>query len=116
MKTTALQRNIHVSSQKANLVCDLIRGKSIVKALVILDHTPNKSARIIKKLLNSAIANATNNHAMSANNLYIYQITANEGSIMKRMIAVTGTNNLFLFFICRSPMLTDFLFRGQVPQ
>ena len=85
MKTTALQRNIHVSSQKANLVCDLIRGKSIVKALVILDHTPNKSARIIKKLLNSAIANATNNHAMSANNLYIYQITANEGSIMKRM-------------------------------
>ena len=86
MKTTATQNAIHVSSQKANLVCDLVRYQPVVKALVILDNTPNKSAKIIKKLLNSAIANATNNHAMNAANLFIYEITANQGRTIKRMI------------------------------
>ena len=86
MKTTVTQSAIHVSSQKANLVCDLVRNQPVMKALVILDNTPNKTARIIKKILNSAIANATNNHAMNASNLYIYEITANQGKTLKRMI------------------------------
>ena len=86
MKTTATQNNIHVSSQKANLVCDLVRGLPVTKALVILDNTPAKSAKFIKKLLNQAIANATNNHSMNAANLYIYAITANQGKTLKRML------------------------------
>lgn len=86
MKTTAIQKGIHLSSSKANLACDLVRGMSVTKALVILDNTPTKAARYIKKLLNQAIANATNNHAMTANALYIYQITANQGRTLKRMI------------------------------
>lgn len=86
MKTTVTQSAIHVSSQKANLVCDLVRNQPVMKALVILDNTPNKTARIIKKILNSAIANATNNHAMNVSNLYIYEITANQGKTLKRMI------------------------------
>ena len=86
MKTTVTQSAIHVSSQKANLVCDLVRNQPVMKALVILDNTSNKTARIIKKILNSAIANATNNHAMNASNLYIYEITANQGKTLKRMI------------------------------
>ncbi len=86
MKTTITQSSIHVSSQKANLVCDLVRNQSATKALVILDNTPNKTAKVIRKTLNSAIANATNNHAMNAANLYIYEITANQGKTLKRMI------------------------------
>lgn len=86
MKTTAMQKGIHLSSQKANLACDLVRGLSVTKASVILDNTPTKAARYIKKLLNQAIANATNNHAMTANALYIYEITANQGRTLKRMI------------------------------
>ncbi len=86
MKTTVSQRGIHLSSQKANLVCDLVRYKSTVEALNILNNTPAKAARFIKKLLTSAIANATNNHAMNASNLYIYAITANQGKTIKRMI------------------------------
>ena len=86
MTTTVKQQAIHISSQKANLVCDLIRYKSCKEAIIILDNTAQKSARYIKKLLQSAMANATNNHAMVANNLYIYQITANQGKTLKRMI------------------------------
>ena len=86
MTPTVKQQAIHISSQKANLVCDLVRYKNVKEATVILDNTPNKAARYIKKLLHSAVANATNNHAMIANNLYIYQITANQGKTLKRMI------------------------------
>lgn len=86
MKTTVTQSAIHISSQKANLVCDLVRNQPAMKALIALDNTSKKAARIIKKILNSAIANATNNHAMSVSNLYIYEITANQGKTLKRMI------------------------------
>lgn len=86
MKTTVSQKGIHLSSQKANLVCDLVRNKKTVEALNILNNTPKKAAYYIKKLLLSAIANATNNHAMVANDLYIYAITANQGKTIKQMI------------------------------
>lgn len=84
MKARAIQKNIHLSPRKAKLVCDLIRNKNVKEALNILAHTPKKAAPIILKLLNSAIANATNNHALSADKLYIYHIVANQGSTLKR--------------------------------
>lgn len=86
MKTTAIVRNVHVSSRKAKLVVDLIRGKKVAEAIRILDTTNKKSARILKKLLNSAIANATNNHSMNGQFLYVYEVFANEGVTMKRIM------------------------------
>lgn len=84
MKATVIQRNIHISSRKAVLVCDLIRNKNVVDALKILNYTNKKIAPIIHKLLNQCIANATNNHAMNAEKLYIYHIVANQGHTLKR--------------------------------
>jgi|LQAB01.1.fsa_nt_gi ribosomal protein L22 len=84
MKAFAIQRNVHISAQKAKLVCDLIRNQPIKQAQVILTTTDKKVSAILLKLLNSAIANATNNHGLEASNLYIYQIYANQGSSVKR--------------------------------
>lgn len=84
MKARAIQRNIHISSRKAALVCDLVRHRKVTEALIILEHTNKKIAAIIYKLLNQAIANATNNHAMNAEKLYIYGIVANQGHTLKR--------------------------------
>lgn len=86
MKTTAIVKNVHVSSRKAKLVVDLIRGKKVTEALRILETTNKKTAIILKKLLNSAIANATNNHSMNGQLLYVYEIFANEGPTMKRVM------------------------------
>ncbi|MDE7433836.1 MAG: 50S ribosomal protein L22 [Mycoplasmoidaceae bacterium] len=96
MKSYAIQRNIRISSSKAKLVCDLIRGKKVKQALVILDNTNKKIAPIIKKLLNSAIANATNNKGFSSvDNLYIYSIVANQGPTMKRALPrAKGSSNM----------------------
>ncbi len=87
MKSTAIIRNVHISSRKAKLVVDLIRGKKVNDAIRILELTNKKSAPILKKLLNSAIANSTNNHSMNAQSLYVYEIFANEGPTMKRVMA-----------------------------
>ena len=109
MKTTVTQSSIHVSSQKANLVCDLIRYQPAMKALVILDNTPNKTAKVVRKLLNSAIANATNNKAMTVANLYIYEITANQGKTLKRMIprAKGSSSSIRKRFVTLKIVLSD---------
>jgi ribosomal protein L22 len=86
MKAYAIQRNVHVSARKANLVCNLIRYKTVAQALIILDNADKKTAPILKKLLNSAVANATNNHQMIGEKLYIYGVTANQGSTIKRSL------------------------------
>ncbi|MDR0985506.1 MAG: 50S ribosomal protein L22 [Mycoplasmataceae bacterium] len=86
MKCRVIQKNVHVSARKANLICNLIRNKSITQALVLLDNVEKKTASIIKKLLNSAIANATNNHQMRGEALYVYFITANQGTTIKRSL------------------------------
>ena len=86
MKTTAIIRNVHVSARKGKLVVDLIRGKKVNEAIRILETTNKKSAPIIKKLLNSAIANAMNNHGMNGSSLYVYEVFANEGPTMKRVM------------------------------
>lgn len=80
----AIQRHIHISSRKAKLVCDLIRNKPVQEALSILENTRKKSAFIIKKILDQAISNAVNNHALNAEKLYVYKIVANQGPTLKR--------------------------------
>ncbi len=84
MKARAIQRYIHSSAQKAKLVVDLIRNKPAVDALNILKNTDKKLAPVVEKLLNQAIANATNNHAMDASKLYVYHIVANQAPTLKR--------------------------------
>lgn len=80
----AIQRQIHLSPRKAKLVCDLIRNKPVQEALSILEHTPKKAATYLKKLLDQAISNAVNNHALKADKLYVYKVVANQGQTLKR--------------------------------
>ena len=74
-----------VSVQKACFVLDAIRGKDVQSALALLTYNPRYASSIIKKLLESAIANAENNNGMNADNLYIAECYANKGPIMKRV-------------------------------
>ena len=74
-----------VSVQKACFVLDAIRGKDVTTALAILEYNPRYASGIIKKLLESAIANAENNNGMNAASLYIEECYANNGAIMKRV-------------------------------
>ena len=74
-----------VSVQKACFVLDAIRGKDVQSALALLQYNPRYASRIIKKLLESAIANAENNNGMNAENLYIAACYADKGPTMKRV-------------------------------
>ncbi len=74
-----------VSVQKACFVLDAIRGKDVQTALAILEYNPRYASSVIKKLLESAIANAENNNGMNSENLYIAECYANKGPTMKRV-------------------------------
>ena len=74
-----------VSVQKACFVLDAIRGKNVLDALAILTYNPRYASSVIKKLLESAIANAENNNGMNAENLYVAACFANKGPTMKRV-------------------------------
>ena len=74
-----------VSVQKACFVLDAIRGKDVTTAKAILEYNPRYASSLIKKLLDSAIANAENNNGMNPDNLYIAACYANKGPTMKRI-------------------------------
>jgi large subunit ribosomal protein L22 len=74
---------IDVSAQKARLVVDMVRGKPVTEATNTLKFTPKKAARLVGKLLGSAIANAEENFGVSRDNLVIHQIAADEGPTRK---------------------------------
>ena len=74
-----------VSVQKACFVLDAIRGKDVNTALGILAYNPRYASSVIKKLLESAIANAENNNGMNRDNLYIAACYADKGPTMKRV-------------------------------
>lgn len=73
-----------VSARKARLVADLFRGKDVQLALGILHNTNRKASKMFIKLINSAIANATNNHGMDASKLFVKEVLVNEGPTLKR--------------------------------
>ena len=75
---------VRSSARKARLVCDHIRGKSVEEARAILAHTPRAIARDWSKLLESAVANAENNHELVGEDLYVKAIHADEGPTIKR--------------------------------
>ena len=74
-----------VSVQKACFVLDAIRGKDVTTALAILTYNPRYASSLLKKLLESAIANAENNNGMNRDNLFIAECYADKGPIMKRV-------------------------------
>ena len=74
-----------VSVQKACFVLDAIRGKDVESAIGILTYNPRYASSVIKKLLESAIANAENNNGMNADNLYVAACYADKGPTMKRI-------------------------------
>ena len=74
-----------ISVQKACYVLDVIRGKDVQTALGILTYNPRYASSVIKKLLESAIANAENNNGMNPADLYIEECFANKGPTMKRI-------------------------------
>ena len=82
VKATA--KTVRVSSRKAKLVLDLIRGKDVKEAMGILSLLPNYAAEVSLKVLKSAVANATHNNQMDEEKLFVKECYANEGITMKR--------------------------------
>ncbi len=84
-ETVARLRGASLSAQKARLVADQIRGKKAEEALNILEFSPKKAAKIIKKVLESAIANAENNDGADIDELKVSTIFVDEGITLKRI-------------------------------
>lgn len=82
----AMLKNFRMSPRKVREVADIIRGKNAGDAKNILEFTPRKSALAMKKLLDSAIANAENNFNMDPDTLYVKTVLVDGGQVMKRFI------------------------------
>lgn len=87
MEVAAILKYTRLSAQKCRLVCDQIRGLPVDRALDILKFSNKKSAAIVKKVLDSAIANAEHNEGADIDELKIKTIFADQGSTLKRMHA-----------------------------
>ncbi|MFW6092964.1 MAG: 50S ribosomal protein L22 [Pseudomonadota bacterium] len=85
MQVSATAKRLRVSPQKARLVVDLVRGKPVGEALDILAFSTQKASGLVRKVVESAIANAENNEAADVDELRISEIFVNEGITMKRI-------------------------------
>ncbi len=84
MEAVARARHIRMSPRKGRLVADLIRGKPVEKALQILSFTPKGAGRILKKVLDAAVANAENKGDIDVDTLYVKTIFVDQGPVWKR--------------------------------
>lgn len=84
MEFEATLRHARISARKARLVADLIRGMSVGDALGLLNFTPKKGAGIIKKVVQSALSNATQASGVDEDKLYVSHISVDEGPTAKR--------------------------------
>ncbi len=87
MRVSAVLRGTRLSAQKGRLVADQIRGLPVDRALNVLTFSPKKGAVIIKKVLESAIANAEHNEGADIDELKVATVLVDEGSTMKRFRA-----------------------------
>ena len=85
MEAKAIAKSLRIAPRKCRLVIDLIRVKNVVEADIILSNINKESARLSRKVLTSAVANATNNLGLEKENLYVKEAYVNEGQTMKRM-------------------------------
>ena len=86
MEVAAKLKGAAISAQKARLVADQIRGKNVEQALNILTFSPKKAAVLVKKVLNSAIANAEHNEGADIDELRVSTIYVDEGMSLKRIL------------------------------
>jgi len=87
METKAILKGVRVSAQKGRLIADQIRGKPVEKALNLLAFSPKKSAAIVKKVLESAIANAEHNDGADIDELKVKTIHVEKGTSLRRFRA-----------------------------
>jgi large subunit ribosomal protein L22 len=85
MRVRAVAKRLRIAPQKARLVADQVRGKPVAEALNILNFSTQKSATLVRKVLESAIANAENNEAADVDELRISEILVDEGFTLKRI-------------------------------
>lgn len=101
MKVPAKLRHARISAQKARLVVDQIRGLPVDKALDILNFSVKKAAVMVKKLLESAIANAENNNSMDIDELSVAEVYVDEGPSLRRFRArAKGRGNRIIKRTC----------------
>ena len=86
MEARASLKNARISPRKVQIVLNLIRGKDVETAMAIIDNTPKAACEYLKKLLNSAVANAVNNFGMSSDELYVSECHVGPGPILKRIM------------------------------
>jgi len=84
MEIRAKGKFVRISPQKIRLVMAQVRGKKVEEALNLLSFAPQRGARILKKLIDSAVANAQENAGMDVDSLYIAKLYADEGPTLKR--------------------------------
>jgi len=85
MEARAIAKGLRIPARKARLVVDLIRGKDVQKADEIVSNINSEAARLTKKVLTSAVANALNNLGLDKTKLYVKEAYVNEGQTLKRM-------------------------------
>ncbi len=85
MQVRAVSKRVRISPQKARLVADQVRGKPVAEALDILTFSTKKGAGLVRKVLESAIANAENNEAADVDELTVSEIFVDQGFTMKRI-------------------------------
>ena len=86
MESRAYLKYARISPRKVQIVLDLIRGKDAGTAMSILKNTPKSASEYLIKLLNSAVANAENNHSMDASKLYVSECFVCPGPTLKRIM------------------------------
>ncbi len=84
MEAKAIAKGVRIAPRKARLTIDLIRGKDVKEADIILANLNREASRSIHKVLTSAVANAENNLGLDKENLYVKEAYINEGRTMKR--------------------------------
>jgi large subunit ribosomal protein L22 len=101
METKAILRGVRLSAQKGRLVADLVRGRPVDQALNVLAFSPKKGAQIIRKVVESAIANAEHNDGADIDTLKVKTIYVEEGMSLKRFTArAKGRGNRILKPTC----------------
>lgn len=85
MEVSAHMKNVRMSSQKVRVVVNAVRGLNVGHAQSLLAHSVKKASQLVKKLLDSAVANAENNEGLDIDELKIVSISVNQGRTLKRM-------------------------------
>ncbi len=87
MKVTSTLRYARISPQKTRLIIDMIRGSDVLQAMKLVQFLPQKAAKIVRKILDSAVANAENNFGLDIDDLKVSQAFVNEAPTLKRFRA-----------------------------